>query len=94
MITRWFGTGSVPANLKTHLDSAALRHRQIAARVANATNGPGTFDEAMRAQGAQQAEVDIEKEMVALADNSLNFDAAHRLLQKTYLSARTAFRTR
>ncbi|MFN5582674.1 hypothetical protein [Gemmatimonas sp.] len=81
--------------LKASLDQSVERSRGIADRVSKATlqNGDGFALEAT--VGRTQAEVNpvnVEDEMVALADEQLRFLATSRLLEKTYASLRTAIR--
>ena len=78
--------------LKASLDQSVERSRSIADRVSKATlqNGDG-----FALEGRTQAEVNpvnVEDEMVALADEQLRFLATSRLLEKTYASLRTAIR--
>ena len=82
--------------LKAALDNSVERTRGIADRVAKATlnNGDGFSLEAVNGTAANEAQNDInvEDEMVALADEQLRFLATSRLLEKTYSSLRTAIR--
>jgi flagellar basal body rod protein FlgB len=63
----------------------------IAHRVANATN-----DFASELRGAMMGgeDVDLEQEMVALADEQIRFDAASRLLRRMYDQVRSSIRER
>lgn len=93
MIKRLFGAGSTVAQLKTQLDESARRHRVIAHRVANATTlAGGTFEGAL-AQANGQTPVDLERDMVELADTQIRFEAAASLLRKTFEQIRTSFRS-
>jgi hypothetical protein len=84
--------------LRTALDQSAVRHRQIADRVANATllnkDGfalpPGST--AASATGGQNGPVDTEQEMAALANEQLYFETAATRLKSTYDSIRHALR--
>ena len=81
--------------LKSSLDPSVERSRGIADRVSKATlqNADGFALEASR--GAVQAganPVNVEDEMVALADEQLRFLATSRLLEKTYSSLRNAIK--
>jgi hypothetical protein len=91
---------SSAATLRTALDHSALRHRQIADRVANATlvNKDGF---AMPAGGTASAAVsgvrgpvDTEQEMAALANEQLYFETAATRLKSTYDSIRRAIQDR
>lgn len=93
MITRWFGAGSTAGRLKAHMDASARSQREIAHNIANIANG--NFGQALDAQmAAANAEADLEREMVNLADTQLNFEAATKLLQKSYQKLRISFRER
>ncbi|MCE2901290.1 MAG: hypothetical protein ACK6DP_05595 [Gemmatimonas sp.] len=81
--------------LKSSLDRSVERSRSIADRVSKATlqNSDGFALEASR--GNTQAginPVNVEDEMVALADEQLRFLATSRLLEKTYASLRNAIK--
>lgn len=89
-----------PANQLRHgLDVGSQRTRMIADRVAKATlansdgfalpgagTDPGSLEEG--------APVDIESEMVSLADEQIRFEATARLLQKAYQQIRSSIRDR
>lgn len=81
--------------LKSSLDQSVERSRGIADRVAKATvrNGDGFALEARGGNAQATANpVNVEDEMVALADEQLRFLATSRLLEKTYASLRTAIK--
>jgi flagellar basal body rod protein FlgB len=88
------------AQLRQGLDASAARTRGIADRVAKASLGngdgfalPGTVAE--QANGPAQASgVDVESEMVGLADEQLRYEATAKLLEKTYAQLRTTIRDR
>jgi flagellar basal body rod protein FlgB len=83
------------ASLKTSLDKSVERSRGIADRVSKATlqNGDGFALEAKAGSAPTTANpVNVEDEMVALADEQLRFLATTRLLEKTYQSLRTAIK--
>ena len=95
MLNRLLGSGSSVSELKAGLDRSTDVVRRIADRVANASSGPqGGFASALeRAQGmAGGEEVDLEQEMVALADEQLRYQAATRLLEKLYQQIRYSVR--
>jgi flagellar basal body rod protein FlgB len=80
--------------LKTTLDRSVERSRGIADRVSKASLPGAQF--ALPVQGeaaaAPDAPVDVEGEMMALADEQLRFLATSRLLEKTYSSLRNAIK--
>ena len=82
--------------LKASLDRSVERTRGIADRVAKASmnNGDGFSLEAPNGTTPNDAQnnINIEDEMVALADEQLRFLSTSRLLEKTYASLRTAIR--
>ena len=82
-------------SLKSALDQSVERSRGIADRVSKATlqNGDGFALESRTGNGTTAANpVNVEDEMVALADEQLRFLATSRLLEKTYASLRTAIK--
>ena len=99
MLTRLLGPETAAAKLREGLDASVVRARGIAHRIANAStpgaNFQGALDAAAAQDGAQAAEgVDLEAEMVALADEQLRFDAVSRLLQKVYAQVRASVKER
>lgn len=90
---------SMAGPLKQGLDVGSQRTRMIADRVAKATlgNADGFALPEVGADPGSLAEgeaVDVEAEMVSLADEQLRFEATARLLQKTYQSIRNSLRER
>jgi hypothetical protein len=85
--------------LKEALDVSTQRTRMIADRVAKATLNEAdgfaaTLQGAMTPVRRPGEPVDLEAEMVALADEQLRFEMTARLLQRTYQSIRTSIRDR
>ena len=81
--------------LKAALDQSVARSRSIADRVSKASvpDGAGfTLDAEGKPTAANASPVNIEDEMVALADEQLRFLATSRLLEKTYASLRGAIK--
>lgn len=97
MLYGFFGRVSSSVSLRESLDASTQRTRLIADRVAKATlqNQDGfALPEAEAEPGSGvEGPIDLEAEMVTLADEQLHFEAAARLLQKTYQSIRTSIRT-
>ena len=81
--------------LKSALDRSVERSRSIADRVSKATlqNSDGF---ALQANGkapvANANPINVEDEMVSLADEQIRFLATARLLEKTYASLRGAIK--
>jgi len=100
MIHGFFGRVSAANQLKGALDVGSSRTRAIADRVAKATmNNADGF--AMPDANGQVGDVpqvgepvDLEAEMVSLADQQLRFEATARLLQKAYEQVRMSIRER
>jgi flagellar basal body rod protein FlgB len=94
MLRSLIGTNGLPAALREGLTASTQRAATAAHRIANAWNGvePG-FDAALAEAQAGES-VDLEAEMVALADEQLRFEATARLLQKVYQQIRTSIRER
>jgi hypothetical protein len=98
MLYGFFNRVSSSAALRENLDASTQRTRLIADRVAKATlaNQDGfALPGAETVPGSQvEGPVDLEAEMVTLADEQLRFEATARLLQKTYQALRTSLRDR
>ena len=100
MIHGFFGRVSSADRLKGALDVGSRQTRAIADRVARASmqNQDGfALPDANAAPGAVPAAgepVDLEAEMVSLADQQLRFEATARLLQKAYEQIRISIRER
>lgn len=99
MLYGFIGRVSPANSLKQGLDISAERTRLIADRVAKASlDGADGF--AATLEGVQAAvrrpgdPVDLEAEMVSLADEQLRFETTARLLQKAYQQIRTSIRDR
>ena len=101
MLNGFISRVSTVSDLKEALDAGSKRTRAIADRVSRATmqNGdgfaiPGAPNAATPATAVAADEpVDLEAEMVNLADEQLRFEATARLLQKAYEQVRTSIRT-
>jgi flagellar basal body rod protein FlgB len=90
------------AQLREGLDASATRTRAIADRVAKASLGNGdgfalaatSAEQAAPGAAPAEAAVDVEAEMVSLADEQLRFEATAKLLERTYAKLRTTIRDR
>jgi flagellar basal body rod protein FlgB len=75
------------SQLKASLDASTQRSRTIADRVSRASLQPQGFSLPAadgKTPAGQETPVDIEAEMVNLADEQLRFATTAKLLQKTY----------
>ena len=86
-------------NLKEALDVSSQRTRVIADRVARASlqqpNGGFALPQESTVAGSPaEGPIDLEAEMVSLADEQLRYEATAKLLQKAYAGLRTAIRER
>ncbi|HPF62775.1 MAG: hypothetical protein KC544_02755 [Gemmatimonadetes bacterium] len=95
MISGLFGTGTVTNTLRGGLDEASATHRTIAERVARGLgrSAAADFSGALDASMANMDE-ELTRNMAALADTQLRYEATARLLQKSYSDLRTAIRDR
>lgn len=95
MIDRLIGQGSTVDQLKSGLSDSTRTVRGIAHRVASASARDGDFaralDEAQSGAGAAEV-VDMEQEMVSLAEEQIRFEAATSLLSKVYEQIRMGIR--
>lgn len=99
MLYGFIGRVSPAEQLKDALDVGMVRTRMIADRVAKASLGgnDGFALPSSTTQGtatAAGAPIDLETEMVGLADEQLRFEATSRLLQKAYQNIHTSIRDR
>ena len=96
MIESLFGSETFVGTLKESLDDQSIRQRSISDRVANAMTPGAEFADQLNqrlAEGVPNG-VNLQDEMAALADTSMRYDAAARLLQRTYQQLRTAINGR
>ncbi|HEX6069614.1 MAG TPA: hypothetical protein VFZ18_07310 [Longimicrobiaceae bacterium] len=100
MIHGFFGRVSSTNHLRDALDVGSRQTRAIADRVAQASVGnqdgfalPDAATEVGDVPVAGEP-VDLEAEMVSLADQQLRFEATARLLQKAYEQIRLSLRDR
>lgn len=98
MLYGFIGRVSAATQLKEGMDVGSQRVRLIADRVSKATlpNQDGFSLPQVEAEPGSGGEgaVDLEAEMVSLADEQIRFEATSRLLQKTYQQIRLSIRDR
>jgi flagellar hook-associated protein FlgK len=101
MIRNLFGTGTRAAMLRGGLEEASRTQRQIGARIAGASTASSAdfaaelagAEGSANAAGPKAPEVDLQQEMVNLADVQLRYEASAKLLTDTYQQLRTAIRS-
>jgi hypothetical protein len=94
----FIGRVSSASQLRESLDVSSQRTRVIADRVARASlqqpNGGFALPAASAPAGsAEQGPIDLEAEMVSLADEQLRYEATAKLLQKAYQGIRNSLRS-
>lgn len=95
MIQGLFGAGSITHTLRGGLEEAAATHRTIAERVARGIGRSASTDFSGALSAASgSADEELTRDMTALADTQLRYEAAASLLQKSYADLRTAIRDR
>lgn len=95
MLRSLFGPAALSSMLRGGLEEVSATHRVIADRVADrlSSSERTTFENSLQAEAARaQQEADIQRDMVALADTQLRYEADARLLRDAYASLRTAIR--
>jgi flagellar hook-associated protein FlgK len=88
MLQRLLGPGTSAPSLKQGLDRTSSDLREVTHRLANAST-PG-FQSILDAQGALTPGVNLEEEMVNLADGQLRFEAQAQMLQRIYQQIRSS----
>jgi hypothetical protein len=97
MIKGLFGASSITTALRGGLDDAMTVHREISDRIANASNSSSrtSFEEALRQKrDGSPTEADVARDMTALADTEIRYEAEAKLLQGAYAKLRAALRDR
>ena len=98
MLYGFFGRVSAAPQLRQSLDISSQRTRVIADRVSKATmqaaDGFAIPQAGAEPGSTEDGPIDLEAEMVSLADEQLRFEATARLLQKAYQQVRTSIRER
>ncbi|MFS8637834.1 MAG: hypothetical protein FWJ74_07080 [Gemmatimonadota bacterium] len=93
MLHGLIGRSTSVDTLKGGLDVSMRRTEAIAHRVANAsTPGFDHFAAVLDGVAGGALGVDLEAEMVALADEQIRYDAMSRLLQRVYEQVRASVR--
>ena len=92
MIHGLIGSSTVQG-LREELDTSMVRSREIAHRIANAANGTTASFESALDGAMAEGEVDLEEEMVHLANEQIRYEAASQLLQKVYGQIRATMRS-
>ena len=91
-----FGPETTVGLLRASLGDQSTRHREVGVRVANfmTPEQASRFAANLNQEFADidQSERDLQREMVELADTSMRYDVAARLLRRVYDSYRTALR--
>jgi flagellar basal body rod protein FlgB len=96
MLKGLFGPDTLSHMLRGGLEEASATHRAIGERVASAMNASShvDFPTELGQRVGRPSEADLERDMAALADTQLRYEAEARLLQAAYGQLRTAIRTR
>jgi flagellar basal body rod protein FlgB len=90
MTIGFIGRTTLASELKASLDASAQRSRTIADRVSRASvqapafSLPAAAGSSAGQPAATEAPIDVESEMVNLADEQLRYATTAKLLQKTY----------
>ena len=81
--------------LRQELDVSTVRSREIADRVANASNrAPASFEDSLtEALAEDENDIDLEVEMVLLADEQIRYEAMSQILRETYAQIRASLRS-
>ncbi|MFZ5623213.1 MAG: hypothetical protein ACOY71_02120 [Gemmatimonadota bacterium] len=98
MLRALFDRSSLSHMLRGGLEEASATHRAIAENVATLMEASSSIDFAGQLEAAKQRaasiEQDLQRNMAALADTQLRYEADARLLQQAYQSLRIAIRDR
>ena len=97
MLKGLFGPTALTSMLRGGLEETSATHRAIAQRVARTLESSSTtdfaHDLASHSASAQRTEEDLQRDMAALADTQLRFDADARLLHDAYAQFRVAMKS-
>ena len=97
MLKDLFGPQTLTAMLRGGLEEASATHRVIAKHVADTLESSSSvdFSKQLDAKNAQAHvdEADLQRDMAALADTQLRYEADARLLQSAYARLRSAMKS-
>lgn len=97
MLKALFGPSTVTSMLRGGLEEASATHRAIARRVAgtlDASSNVQFTDALARNAGQPPSQADLERDMAALADTTLRYEADATLLKAAYARLRSTLRDR
>jgi flagellar basal body rod protein FlgB len=95
MFRSLFGPSTVSSQLRGGLEETSATHRVIADRVAGrlASSAQMGFADALQTEAERaRAEADLQRDMAALADTQLRYEADAKLLHAAYERLRTAIK--
>jgi len=93
LIRDLIGSGTLVQGLRQELDASMVRSREIAHRVANSSNSSvASFETTLDGALAEDA-VDLEVEMVSLADEQIRYEAVSEILMKMYGQIKSSIRS-
>jgi flagellar basal body rod protein FlgB len=97
MLRDLFGPTTLTSMLRGGLEEASATHRAIAKHVADTLESSSSVDFSKQLDGKNAAqhvdEADLQRDMAALADTQLRYEADARLLQSAYARLRSAMKT-
>lgn len=97
MLKSLFGPQTVSSMLRGGLEETSATHRAIAQRVANLLGASGNVDFAdelaKKAAEGRLDEESLQRDMAALADTQLRYEADAKLLQEAYGRLRAAMKS-
>jgi flagellar basal body rod protein FlgB len=86
-----FGAGTLTNDLRGALDELSATHHTIADDVANATSRSASTGFAGQLQSSMtKTDENLTRDMASLADTETRYEAAAKLLQKSYADLRAA----
>lgn len=98
MLRELFGPSTLTSMLRGGLEETSATHRAIAERVSGAVPSSGKVDFSAelgaQAAAARLEEADLQRDMVALVDTQIRYEADAKLLHQAYERLRTAIHDR